>query len=75
MDLLFLELGILGLVESGGFFSGGLFEVEAFHEVPESGARAAEREKTCELAGGTIWQAPACLGASTIKESLVHLDG
>ena len=36
VDLLFLELGILGFVESGGFFLGGLFEVEAFHEVPES---------------------------------------
>jgi len=36
VDLLFLELGILGFLESGGFFLGGLFEVEAFHEVPES---------------------------------------
>jgi len=35
VDLLFLELGILGLVESGGFFPGGLFEVEAFHQVRE----------------------------------------
>ena len=38
MDLLFLELGILGFVDRGGFFPGGLFEVEAFHEVREVGA-------------------------------------
>ena len=35
VDLLFLELGMLGFVESCGFFPGGLFEVEAFHEVRE----------------------------------------
>jgi len=38
VDLLLLELGILRFVESGGFFAGGIFEVEAFHEVREVGA-------------------------------------
>jgi len=31
VDLFFFEFGILGLVEGGGFFPGGLFQVEPLH--------------------------------------------